>query len=144
MGVVFDIDVCAPKGGLPWIPAKKVYSLDDDGLSQNWQGFIWCNPPYGKETAKWLAKCAEHGNGIALVFSRTDCKWFHESVDRADGVFFMKGRIQFVDGNGLTGNSGTAAGSMLVGYGEKAINTLLWMELLGKGRLYRKHCDSGV
>ena len=66
LGVEFDLDVCAPKGGLPWIPAKKSYSLDDDGLAQPWYGLVWCNPPYSKPKP-WIEKFIAHNNGIMLV-----------------------------------------------------------------------------
>jgi len=62
----FDLDVCAPEGGLPWIPAKKHYSIVDDGLVQTWNGLVWCNPPYSKPKP-WIEKFIEHGNGIILV-----------------------------------------------------------------------------
>jgi hypothetical protein len=66
LGVEFDLDVCAPEGGLPWIPAKNHYSLKDDGLAQEWHGLVWCNPPYSKPKP-WIDKFIEHGNGIMLV-----------------------------------------------------------------------------
>lgn len=124
MGVTFDIDVCAPKGGLPWIPAKQSFCIEDDGLSQEWVGNVWCNPPYGKETTKWLEKLSNHGNGIALVFSRTDCKWFHKYVTTADAINFLEGRIRFVDGNGKTGNSGAGSGSMLIAWGKDNVQAI--------------------
>lgn len=124
MGVEFDIDVCSPKGGLPWVTAKKFYCKEDDGLSKEWKGNVWCNPPYGKETSAWLEKLSQHGEGIALVFSRTDCKWFHDYVSKADAVMFLKGRVKFVDGNGLTGGSGAGNGSILVAYGAKNVDAI--------------------
>ena len=63
-------------------------------------------------------------NGIALVFSRTDCKWYHEYVAKADGILFLKGRVKFVDGLGKTSGSGAGCGSMLVSWGEVNTNTL--------------------
>lgn len=124
MGLEFDIDVCSPEGGLSWIPAKRFFSKVDDGLSQPWTGNVWCNPPYGKETSKWLEKLAAHGHGIALVFSRTDCKWFHDYVAKSDAVMFLKGRIKFVDGNGVTGGSGAGSGSILVAWGSKNVEAI--------------------
>lgn len=119
LGVTFDLDPCAPVGGVPWIPARSVYSLSDDGLSRQWQGRVWLNPPYGRETKAWLAKMNQHRNGIALVFARTDCHWFHEYVAGATAVNFVKGRLKFVDAFGVTGESGAGAGSMLVAWGDE-------------------------
>lgn len=132
LGCEFDTDVCAPEGGLPWIPAKKFLSLKDDGLTTPWNNaFVWCNPPYGKQTPMWLKKLQEHNNGIALVFSRTDCKWFFDYVVKSDLVLFLKGRVKFVDGQGDSGNSGAGNGSMLVAYGAKATKILEECDLQG-------------
>ena len=66
MGVEFDLDVAAPTGGVPWIPAKRFYTKADDGLAQPWEGRVWMNPPYSK-TTPWMRKFLAHGNGICLV-----------------------------------------------------------------------------
>ena len=66
LDVTFDIDVSAPPGGIPWIPCKKYYTMQDDGLSQAWHGLIWMNPPYSN-SEPWVNRFIEHGNGIALL-----------------------------------------------------------------------------
>ena len=124
LNVMFDVDVCAPKGGVPWIPAKKHIALPTNSLEEEWEGFVWCNPPYGKETASFLMKMSKHNNGLALVFARTDTKWFHDYAAKADSLLFLKGRVQFVDGTGLTKSSGSTCGSVLIGFGEQATQVL--------------------
>lgn len=117
LAINFDLDPCQPNGGISWIPSKKYYSLPDNGLLLPWTGNIWLNPPYGTETKNWLHKMHNHRNGVALVFARTDTTWFHDYVINADAILFIKKRIQFVDGLGLTGKSGAGAGSMLISWG---------------------------
>ena len=124
LGLEFDLDPCSPKGGVPWIPVKQHFSIEDDGLAQPWSGLVWCNPPYGKQTSLWLKRCSEHGNGIALVFARTDTKWYHEYVSTADAVLFLKGRVKFVDGLGKTGGGGAGSGSMLIAWGDTGVAAL--------------------
>jgi DNA N-6-adenine-methyltransferase (Dam) len=124
LNLEFDLDPCAPQGGVPWIPAKNHYALPQDGLALPWDGLVWCNPPYGKETQLWLKKLAEHGDGIGLAMSRTDTKWFHDCANSADCLLFLKGRIKFVDGLEQTGGSGNTSGSVLIGYGEIAFSAL--------------------
>lgn len=128
----FDMDTCGPKGGVPWLPANKTLSIEDNGLTSPWEGFVWCNPPYGKETPLWLSKMKDHNNGIALVFARTDTKWFHDYVKTASCIVFLEGRIKFVDAFGKTGGSGAGNGSMLVGYGKEATKVLRDAVLLGR------------
>ena len=54
--VNFDLDVASPINPIPWIPAEKHFNKNDDGLTQLWYGFVWCNPPYGRETGLWLTE----------------------------------------------------------------------------------------
>lgn len=124
LALEFDLDPCAPVGGVPWIPAKKTYSLCDDGLTQPWSGRVWLNPPYGRYTKDWLSKMNNHRNGIALVFARTDCTWFHEYCANAYALNFIRGRLKFVDAFGVTGESGAGAGSMLVAWGQDCADAI--------------------
>jgi hypothetical protein len=74
LGCEFDLDVCSPKGGTGLVPAKRFYSIEDDALAQDWEGFVWMNPPYSKPTP-FVDKFLAHNNGIALVpFSKSN--WF--------------------------------------------------------------------
>ena len=66
LGITFDLDPCAPPGGVPWIPAPRWFTESDDGLSQPWRGRVWLNPPYSSP-APWLEKFVDHGDGVALI-----------------------------------------------------------------------------
>lgn len=131
MGITWDLDPCQPPEGIPWIPTLCRYSLAENGLTAPWFGRVWLNPPYGKHTGNWLAKMHEHRNGIALVFARTDTYWFHDYVAKADAILFLKGRIAFVDGLGVTGGGGAGCGSMLIAWGEQNVAVLHGMADLG-------------
>lgn len=114
---VFDLDPCAPVNR-PWDTAKQHYTIMDDGLTRPWAGRVWCNPPYGAHAAKWLARCAAHGNAVALIFARTETAMFFEHVwGRADAVLFLRGRLHFhhIDGTRARANGG--APSVLIAYG---------------------------
>lgn len=127
----FDVDVCAPITP-PWKIAPRSFTIETDGLASSWDwDFVWCNPPYGKETHKWLAKMKEHNNGIALIFARTDTRMFHDYVFNADAILFIKGRLSFYDVQGKKG--GTAgAPSCLVAYGPEAVARLRGSGIKGK------------
>ncbi len=113
----FDLDPCAPIAR-PWPTASTHYTVDDDGLSKDWIGRVWMNPPFGREAIKWMRKLAQHGNGIALIPARTETAMFYETVwGSADAVLFIKGRPHFhtVDGKRAPFNSG--APICLIAYG---------------------------
>ena len=113
----FDLDPCAciPQ---PWPCATKSYSVGDDGLAQPWAGRVFCNPPYGRRAEPFLEKLAEHGDGVALLFARTETAMFHRHVwGKADALLFLKGRLHFhrPDGTRASGNAGGP--SVLIAYG---------------------------
>lgn len=100
---------------LDWQTPKAVYQILDaefqfdfdpcpnnptfDGLSIEWGGSNYVNPPYGREIGAWLAKgYAEAQQGKTVVFlipSRTDTKWWHNYCMKADEIRFIKGRLKF-------------------------------------------------
>jgi DNA N-6-adenine-methyltransferase (Dam) len=112
----FDMDPCASQYQ-PWRTAATQFTIEDDGLAREWSGRVWCNPPYGPHAEKFLKRMAEHGNGIALIFARTETKAFQEWCwRRADAMLFMAGRIKFrLPGGGTAGTAG--APSVLIAYG---------------------------
>ena len=128
----FDLDPCAPIKR-PWPTADRHYTIEDDGLQQRWAGRVWCNPPYGKHVGKWLKRCAEHGDALALIFARTETRVWEEWVwGSANSVLFLFGRIRFHHVSG--DRSGTAgAPSALVAYDQA--NTQILDSAGLKGRL---------
>ena len=117
----FDLDPCAPIVR-PWDTATQHLTIDDDGLTSDWFGLVWCNPPYGGETKHWLKKLSTHpAGGIALVFARTETKAFQEHVwSSAGNVMFLSGRLRFHHVTGEVAAFNAGAPSCLVGYGAGA------------------------
>ncbi len=118
MRVEFDLDVAAPPGGVPWIPAKRYFTENDDGLAQPWEGFVWCNPPYSAPT-KWLDKIRGHGNGIILVRADLSSGAYFRAFIDADYLHVPRGRLQFVNAHGGSTSSVTFT-TILLGFGERA------------------------
>ena len=74
LNVTFDVDVCAPTGGLPWIPARRSIDISEDGLKTEWEGRVWLNPPYSNPTP-WVDKWLENKNGI-MIAPYSKSHWF--------------------------------------------------------------------
>lgn len=128
----FDLDPCSPIHR-PWDTAKHHYTLLDDGLSKEWFGRVWLNPPYGNKAAKWLEKLTKHGNGIALIFARTETKMFFDHVwDKADALLFFKGRLFFHHITGEQAKQNAGAPSVLIAYGENNVEALRKVSHWGK------------
>lgn len=119
----FDLDPCAAPSPRPWPTAARHIELPEDGLAADWDGHVWLNPPYA--AWEWLDKLADHGDGIALVFARTETAGFVRTVwERADAVLFIHGRLHFHYPDGTRANANSGAPSALIGYGQKAVETL--------------------
>jgi hypothetical protein len=50
LGLTFDLDPCSP-GPSHWVPARQVFTKQEDGLAQAWSGLVFMNPPFGR--AEW-------------------------------------------------------------------------------------------
>jgi hypothetical protein len=66
LAITFDLDVAAPTGGCHWIPATNYYDQQTNGLTSDWYGNIFMNPPFSKIN-DWVTKFVQHANGIALL-----------------------------------------------------------------------------
>lgn len=128
----FDLDPCSPINR-PWNTAAKHYNILDDGLKQKWKGRVWCNPPYGSQTGLWLEKLAEHGNGTALIFARTETRmWFKYIWGNADSLLFIEGRLNFYHADGERAKRNAGAPSVLVAYGRNNSRLLRASGINGK------------
>jgi len=117
--IVFDLDPASPHDTETDVPAGTKYTIFDDGLAKDWFGRVLLNPPYGPDTGLWMRRMVAHGNGVALVFSRTDASWCQEAMQSATAMLFLAGRLQFIPGkeNGHK-RSRCGAGTVLFAWGE--------------------------
>lgn len=128
----FDLDPCAPEHPL-WKLAEHSYNKSDDGLSKQWFGRVWLNPPYSRPLIEqFVRKLAEHGNGIALLFNRCDSKMFQDVIfKKATGMKFLRHRIRFYRPDGTRGDS-PGCGSILIAFGEDNAEVLRNSSIEGK------------
>lgn len=133
LGCEFDLDVASPGAGeTPWIPARRW--LWHDSLNQDWRGFIWMNPPFGKRNGiiPWMSKFIEHRNGIALTPDRTSAPWWQECACQVEAILFVSPKIKFVGADGILGRS-PAQGTSLMAIGEKGCEALQRAKYRGLG-----------
>ncbi len=97
----FTLDPCATRENAK---CARFFTVEDDGLKQDWQGeTVFCNPPYGREIGKWVKKCYEEAQKpdtivVMLIPARTDTAWFHDYIyHKAKEIRFIRGRLKFGD-----------------------------------------------
>jgi phage N-6-adenine-methyltransferase len=75
------------------------YTAVEDGLTRDWSGVCWMNPPYGRVMQKWVRKAyKEWQRGctvVALIPARTNTGWWHECVQDIATVRFIRGEVAF-------------------------------------------------
>lgn len=136
----FDLDPCAMPRPVKAFATWNVAMPFEDGLKVDWSVGeflakdltpeqrlrVWCNPPFNRYARpKWMAKMADHGNGIMLIPAATETAAFFKYVwERADAVCFLRGRPHFhyADGSRASFNCGTAI--VLVAYGKQNAEAL--------------------
>lgn len=124
LGLTFDLDPCSP-GAEHWVPARKVYTKADDGLSQPWEGVVFMNPPFGGRFGHvpWMERFFDHRNGVAIVRAYTSSSWWHDLMPRADAILFPRGKTKFIRPDGSIGKA-PGHGVVLVGMGYTSCNAL--------------------
>lgn len=95
----FDLDPCAPSTGGSPVRARVSFTELDDGLSLDWFGRVFMNPPYGRVLSHWVSKAkSEADKGamvVGLVPARTDTAWWQDHVAPFASVVFLRGRLAF-------------------------------------------------
>lgn len=94
----FNLDPCSTHENAK---CEKHFTINEDGLMQDWGGYrVFCNPPYGKELKKWVKKCYEESKKentivVMLIPARTDTSYFHDYIYNKAEIRFIRGRLKF-------------------------------------------------
>src|SRR5262249_883607 len=117
----FDLDPAAADPR-PWDCAR--ISWASGSLERDWprELFIFLNPPFNRyEVAKWIAKLAQHGNGVALLHARCETEWFEPIWQRAAAILFMADRIKFCRPDGTEQPANSGAPAVCAAFGDQAV-----------------------
>lgn len=122
--VKFDLD---PAGAEQDTPSDfycgEVWTRRTDGLSREWYGHVWLNPPYGREAIPFIDRIIEHGDGLLLLPSRTETVAYQRCLLLADVVCLLRERLWFIRSDDFQARS--SFGSTLFAFGPWAADALL-------------------
>jgi phage N-6-adenine-methyltransferase len=106
MGAI-DLDPASTAIAQHTVKAATFHTTADNGLSQEWRGRIWLNPPYSyPEIEQFVDKLVDEieaahvAEAIMLTNNASDTAWFHKAVRVADAMCFTLGRIRFLNQGG--------------------------------------------
>jgi phage N-6-adenine-methyltransferase len=90
------------------VGAKRYFTQKHDGLKQDWSGTVWLNPPYAQPLiGQFLTKLVDAydrgrvTSAIALTNNATETAWGNAILQAATSVCFVKGRIKFLNRDGI-------------------------------------------
>lgn len=118
-----DTDPASNDYAQTYIRATIVYNKEDDGLSKDWSGRVWLNPPYSaglidKYISKAILEYAAYHHttgGLILTNNCTETRWFQELLSTGIPVCLLRRRVQFLMG----GKSyGSRQGQAVFAYGD--------------------------
>lgn len=111
----FDLDPASSEEANLTVRARRIYTIDDDGLSKPWLGKVWLNWPGGRNdddesnASLWTTKLLEEfwagrtTEAVVLLFNvKTGANWFEPFWDHA--LCFPRGRMKFVRPGGIVGD----------------------------------------
>lgn len=120
-----DLDPASSEIANQTVNANLFYTQEEDGLSKEWFGNIWMNPPYSQPLIfQFISKLVESNQvnqAIVLVNNGTETKWGQLLMKHSSAVCFHQGRIRFIDKYGNLGDA-PLQGQMICYLGSEANN----------------------
>lgn len=101
----FTLDPCATPQNAK---CARYFTKEIDGLAQSWRGeVVFCNPPYGRDISKWVAKAYAEtlSGGQNLLF----CLYPPERIQRTSTTTYTKSTKYVSSADAYTSTKANAA-----------------------------------
>jgi len=102
-----DLDPASCDAAQKIVRAKNYYTIADDGLTQEWRGRVWLNPPYDRvNLPKFIKKlhreflAGRTTEALVLVNNITETAVGQSLILHSPHMCFFKGRIAFIGPDG--------------------------------------------
>lgn len=116
-----DLDPASSSSANMLVRATRFFDLDNDGLSQEWSGRVWLNPPYGRGLitpfVDKLLSSTSVTEAVVLTNNGTETEWGQRLLAAANWVCFPNKRIKFLmfDGAEFVVHGAPLQGQMVCG-----------------------------
>lgn len=103
-----DLDPASSDKAQETVGALSYYTIESDGLTQDWKGRVWMNPPYSSDlVGRFCEKLTQEilkgavTEAIVLVNNATETRWFQGCAQIAAAACFPQGRIRYLASDGM-------------------------------------------
>lgn len=103
-----DLDPASSELANKTVKAKNYYTKEDNGLTKEWYGRVWLNPPYSQPDIDDFSNAVlekDYEEIMILVNNATETKWFQRLARKSDCICFINKRLKFIDKEGLSTGS---------------------------------------
>lgn len=98
-----DLDPASCDKANDVIKANTYYTEENDGLTKDWKGKVWLNPPYAQPLIKYFTDklissylSKEVPEAVLIVNNGTETKWAQACFNACSSVCFFRGRQKYV------------------------------------------------
>ncbi len=120
------------------VKAECYFDINDNGLSQEWTGNVWLNPPYAQPLVYEFTSLAvnkylsgEINQAVILVTNATETKHFQYMLEHCSAVCFPVGRIRYISKYGDQLNQGLQ-GQAILYFGNRIVEFTMAFGEIGK------------
>lgn len=91
-----DLDPCSNEAAQIVIRARTYYTLGNDGLTHEWFGRVWLNPPFSNP-APWVDNLlgSRFASAITLTNNCTETTWCQRLMHQATAILLPHKRVRF-------------------------------------------------
>jgi phage N-6-adenine-methyltransferase len=130
-----DLDPASCDVAQETVKAAEFFTIADDGLSREWFGNVWLNPPYSKDligsfATKVVEESARFDQAVVLVNNATETAWFQSMARACNAICLFSGRIKFNDRTGNPANT-PVQGQAALYFGENVTGFMSSFDSLG-------------
>lgn len=103
-----DCDPASSHAANKTVKACAYYTKETDGLSYDWGGNVWLNPPFSANLIyrfanKVIEQIDNFNQAIVITDNCTETKWWQHLANHSNSTLFIKKRIRFLNPAGGPG-----------------------------------------